>query len=80
MNSTDDSLVILDVLNDTVLACQRNFLKNDKLVVGQLPESGQEENIIWNHLTESKVVDGLEHCTFKYIDLKGKGDFGKSLT
>lgn len=80
MSSADDSLVILDVLHDTVLACQRNVLKNDKIVIGKVPRPGEEENIVWNDLTESKVVAGLEQYMFNYIDLKGKGDFGKSIT
>ncbi|KAG5879727.1 hypothetical protein JTB14_023041 [Gonioctena quinquepunctata] len=70
------SQVILDVSNDTVLAVQRNFLKPDKLIIGKLPEIGSESNIIWNDLTDSETVSGLEHCTYRYLDLKAEeGDF-----
>lgn len=73
----DGSLVILDVFDDVVLACERNCLKPDKLVIGKFPGPGEEQNIIWNDLTESDVVPGLEHCTYKYLDLKASGDCGE---
>lgn len=70
--------MLYDVLGDIILACQRNFLKPDKLVFGKLPEQGKEENIIWNDLTETNMVTGLGNLTYKYLDLYAKGDsFGK---
>lgn len=66
--------MVLDIVKDKVLAVQRNLLKPDKLVIGKLLEAGKEQFTVWNDLTTSDVVEGLENCMFKYLDLKAKGD------
>lgn len=73
----DGNFVVLDVFDDVILACHRNFLKPDKLVIGKLPEPGREQDIIWNDLTESGVVENFEHYTYKYLDLEAIGDASK---
>ncbi|XP_023024331.2 acylamino-acid-releasing enzyme [Leptinotarsa decemlineata] len=70
----DGSQIILDVFDDIVLAVRRHFLKPDKLIIGKLPEVGSESNISWIDLTHSETVPGLEHCCYKYLDLKADGD------
>ncbi|CAH1156028.1 unnamed protein product [Phaedon cochleariae] len=68
------SQVILDVFEDKILATRRNFLKPDQLVIGQLPEPGNETHITWNELTATETVPCLENCMYEYLDLVSKGD------
>lgn len=64
----------MDIVDDVILACQRNFLKSDKLMIGKLPESGKDQYVSWIDLTDSETVEGLENCTYQYLDLLAKGD------
>lgn len=73
----DGNFIVLDVFDDVILACHRNILKPDKLVIGKLTEPGKETQIIWNDLTESDVVESLSHCMYKYLDLEATGDVSK---
>lgn len=73
----DGSFIVLDVFDDIILACQRNFLIPDKLVIAKLPEPGKETDVTWKDLTESEILEGLQHCTYQYLDLEGIGDVSK---
>nr|CAH7731579.1 unnamed protein product [Callosobruchus chinensis] len=72
LNNDDGSQIILDVCDDIVLAVQRTYLKPDKLLLGKLSACGAD--IAWNDLTSSEVVEGLENCTYQYLDLITEGD------
>ncbi|CAG9830078.1 unnamed protein product [Diabrotica balteata] len=72
----DGSLRVLDVHEDTVLAVCRHFLKPDKIVLGKLPGPNQDASIVWEELTTSETIPGLENSKYEYLDLKApEGDF-----
>ncbi|KAJ8927445.1 hypothetical protein NQ314_020115 [Rhamnusium bicolor] len=75
----DGSQQIVDVHKDIVLAVQRNFFSQDKVVMGKLPESGSEASISWNEVTTSTTIPGLENSTYVYLDLSSKGEEGDSV-
>ncbi|GLV34314.1 uncharacterized protein CBL_00242 [Carabus blaptoides fortunei] len=66
----NDSNVVLDVHNDTVLVCRKNYLHPDQLVAALVPEKGKENNIEWKELTECENIDLLENMTYEYLDLE----------
>lgn len=68
----------MDVCEDTVLAVKRHFFIPDQVVIGKLPQPDKDSEIVWENLTTSDTVPGLENCMFKYLDLKApQGDVSK---
>lgn len=70
------SQVVLDVDNDLVLVNRRNYLMQDKLAVCKLPPKESEVPLNWTELTISSVVEGLENCSFEYLNLSQDADDG----
>ncbi|CAG9862113.1 unnamed protein product [Phyllotreta striolata] len=70
LESGADSMRVVDVSDDTVLAVKRNFLKPDEVILGKLPQPGNESGINWSNLTTSEIVPSLRNSRIDYIDLK----------
>ncbi|XP_060528020.1 acylamino-acid-releasing enzyme-like [Cylas formicarius] len=63
------SQLVIDVSKDTVLALRRNFLHPDQLVIGNLPDTGSENQIQWQDLTPKTKIPELNDLIYKYLDL-----------
>jgi hypothetical protein len=50
----------------------------DKLAVCKLPPKESEVPLNWTELTISSVVEGLENCSFEYLNLSQDADDGVS--
>ncbi|KAH0814416.1 hypothetical protein GEV33_008374 [Tenebrio molitor] len=70
------SQLVLDVDNDLVLVNRRNYLMQDKLALCKLPPKESEVPLNWTELTISSVVEGLENCSFEYLNLSQDADDG----
>lgn len=63
------SQTILDVFEDTILLNRQNFLVPDKLVIGKLPDKGEEASVELIDISVPLLLPEFEGFTYHYMEL-----------
>lgn len=63
------SQTVLDVFQNLVLLNRQNFLYPDRLVIGKLPDKGEETSIEWTDITTVELLPEFHGLMFHYMEL-----------
>lgn len=66
------SYLALDVFQDRLLVCRKNYCLYDQCLTVVLPEEGKENNmnLKWSEVTEKVPISELKDMTYEYMDLE----------
>lgn len=79
MEYENGSQTVLDVYEDIILLNRQNFMIPDKLVIGKLPDKGDESSVEWVEISVPLVLPEFEGSTYHYMELTAP-DAGENIS
>lgn len=74
MKFKDGSQLILDVFEDKLIVCRKNYCRADQCVMGVLPAQGKEQFIEWTDVTSVQSIELLKDIKYEYLEFKHDTD------